>query len=160
MRLCDIASPDTTNVSAADFRVLGIGEDLSVAGGSVVPALGSLGADTIHASHVGQLAEPSTNEAVVEVASITGSEDLAEGSRAEPVDHLAVAIAGGLEGVLLEVGVVLEGLETELSAPFVDGRHVAGVIGGDGDDGGGGRGRGRSVSGSLRCGGSLHWRGR
>lgn len=107
--------------SAADLRVVVGGEDLGVAGLALVaPSIGLGRADTIKTGKAGDLAEPATDEDVLEVVSAAGGEDLAVGAGVELVDHLSVAGHDGVHGVGLELGAVLEGLHAHLRAPLVD----------------------------------------
>lgn len=130
-RLSQIAAPDARLAAAANLAVAGRGEDIGVARlAHVVPAVGGRRADAVHAGHVRALAEPAADEDVVELVGLTGGEHLAHGAVVELVHHLAVALAGRLECVLLELGAVSELLQAELAAPFVDDVHVAAGLGG------------------------------
>lgn len=127
----------------------------------VVPALGELLACVAEAREVGHLAEPSTDEDVLELVGIAGGEDLAVGARVELVLHDTSALNDDIKSVGLELSGELELAEAELGAPLGDDIHVAS----SGRSWGGrrrwGRGRSwlrsrsRSGSGSrgwLRCG--------
>lgn len=158
-RLGKIAAPDTSVQSTADLGVVVGGEDLSVTGLAVVgPAVGLGGADTIKTGEGRNLAEPATNENVLEVVSVTGGKNLAVRAGVELVDHLSVGGDNGVHGVGLELSIVGKRLQAHLRAPCVDNGLVAGGRGrrSGSRGGGGGRlrslgaGRGGSGSGSLR----------
>jgi len=96
----------------------------------VCPSLGLRVAGTVETGKSGDLAEPSSDEDVLELVGGAGSEDLTVATGVKLVDHLAVALGNTVQGVGLELGVLLKGLETQLLAPLVNNSHVAGVGGG------------------------------
>lgn len=159
MCLGNIAAPDALGVGASNLGVAGAGEDVGVA--SFLVAIGILGvcpafslscADTVHACHVGLLAEPATDEDVLEIIGLSGSKNLTETSGVELVLHLAVSVVAGLQGVGLKGGVVAEVGETELCAPGVDDAHVARVSGRSGRRAWGGRRAGLRAGLGFRAG--------
>ena len=93
----------------------------------VRPALGLLAANgaALGAEQRGLLAEPATNEDVLEVFGLSGSEDLAERAGVELMDHLAVALGDALPGVGLKLGAHGKGRLANLLAVLVDNAHVA-----------------------------------
>jgi len=141
LRLCQIASPDASVERASDLGVRGGRKDLGVAGLAVVgPARGHGVADAVKTRERWDLAEPATNEDVLEVGRGTWSQDLSHSARVELVDHRAVAVLDGLESVGLERVVFRELGHAHLLSPFVDDGHVARVAGA-GDCGCGSSGR-------------------
>lgn len=91
----------------------------------VVPALGELRAGIAEAGEVGHLAEPSTDEDVLELVGVAGGEDLAKGALVELVHHFTVTLNDDIESVGLELSGELERAEAELGAPLSDYIHVA-----------------------------------
>jgi len=129
--LSKIASPDATGVSATDLGVVVGSEDISVTGlATISPAFAEFVADAVEAGEVGPLAEPAANEAPGELVGLSGSKDLTEGTGEELVDHLAIAVGSGLEGIGFEGGVMGKLLEAQLCAPLLDNAHVAVGLGG------------------------------
>ena len=150
-RLSKIAAPDASVQCTADLGVVVRGEDLSVTGLALVgPALGLGGADTVKAGERRHLAEPATDEDVLEVVSVTGGKNLTVRAGVELVDHLSVGGDNGVHSVGLELSVVGKRLHTHLRAPCVDNGLVAGGRRSGSRGGGGGRGLGAGGSRSLR----------
>jgi len=126
-----IAAPDAVVKGATNLGVLRVSENLGVTGLALVcPSLGLRVAGTVETGKSGDLAEPSSDEDVLELVGGAGSEDLTVATGVKLVDHLAVALGNTVQGVGLELGVLLKGLETQLLAPLVNNSHVAGVGGG------------------------------
>jgi hypothetical protein len=123
-----VAAPDTLVVLAADLGIVVGSENLSVTGLALVaPALGHGAADAVETGQGGDLAEPSTDEDVEErlEVGLAGGKDLAVGAGVELVLHDTVALNDDVHGVVLELGVALEGLHAHLRAPLGDDVHVA-----------------------------------
>lgn len=125
--ISEIAAPDATGIGAADRLVAVRGEDVGVSSRRVHPALRSSGALAVEAWQIRALAQPATDEDVVEIIRAAGSKHLAEGAVEELVHHLAVAVLGCLERIGFEFGALGELAETELDTVFVDNGHVAGA---------------------------------
>jgi len=152
-RLSKIAAPDTSVQSTADLGVIVRGKDLSVTGLALVrPAIGLGGADTVKTGESRNLAEPATNENVLEVVSVTRGKDLAVRAGVELVDHLSVGGDNGVHGVGLELSVVGKRLQAHLCAPCVDNGLVAGGGGRRSGSRGGRGGRGLGAGGSRSLG--------
>ena len=116
----------------------------------VSPAVGLSGADTVKTGESGDLAEPATDEDVLEVVSVTRGEDLTERARVELVDHLAVGGDNTVLGVGLELSVIGKSLQAQLGAPGVNDSLVAGGGRRRSRGGGGGSSLGGRRSGCLR----------
>jgi hypothetical protein len=150
-RLCEIAAPDTGVQSATDLGVVVRSEDLGVASLALVgPAVGLGRADTVKTGEGGDLAEPATDKDVLEVVSVSGGKDLAEGAGVELVDHLAVGGDNRVHGVGLELLVVCKSLQAQLRTPSVNDALVAGIGSRRSRGGRGGSSLGAGGSGCLR----------
>ena len=86
----------------------------------VRPALGLLGAHTVEAWGVGKLAEPATNEDVLEAVSLTGGEDLGHGAGVELMVEASNGLVGGLLCVGGELRVDGKSTKAHLGAPRAD----------------------------------------
>ena len=86
----------------------------------VRPALGLRGADAVETWGVWELAEPASNEDVLEVVGVTGGKDLGHGAGVELMLEATDGLVCGLLGVAGKFGVVRESAETHGSAPLGD----------------------------------------
>ena len=83
----------------------------------VRPALGLFSAHTVEAWSVGKLAEPATDEDVLEAVSFTWGENLSHGAGVELMVEASNGLVGGLLCVGSELGVDGESAEAHLGAP-------------------------------------------
>lgn len=86
----------------------------------VRPALRLLSAHTVEAWGVGKLAEPATNEDVLEAVSLTRGKDLSHGAGVELMVEASNGLVGGLLCVGGELRVNGESAEAHLGAPHAN----------------------------------------